>query len=55
MYSGLSVESFMKSITFQKLSKKGLKNISDSVIKMAEAEKLDAHANAVKVRLENGN
>lgn len=55
MYSGLSVESFMKSITFQKLSKKGLQNISGTVIKMAEAEKLDAHANAVKVRLENGN
>jgi len=55
MHSGLSVESFMKSITFQKLSKKGLHNISDTVIKMAEAEKLDAHANAVKVRLENGN
>lgn len=48
---GVSVESFMKTITFQKLSKKGLKNISDTVIKMAEAEKLDAHANAVKVRL----
>ncbi|MDP3581976.1 MAG: histidinol dehydrogenase [Ignavibacteria bacterium] len=48
---GVSVESFMKAITFQKLSKKGLQNISQTVIKMAEAEKLDAHANAVKVRL----
>jgi len=48
---GVSVESFMKAITFQKLSKKGLQNISQTVIKMAEAEKLDAHSNAVKVRL----
>lgn len=48
---GVSVESFMKAITFQKLSKKGLQNISQTVIKMAEAEKLDAHAKAVKVRL----
>ena len=47
----MSVESFMKAITFQKLSKKGLQNISQTVIKMAEAEKLDAHSNAVKVRL----
>lgn len=55
MYSGLSVEAFMKSITFQKLTKSGLNKISNTVIKMAEAEKLTAHANAVKLRLENGN
>lgn len=48
---GVSVESFMKTMTLQKLSKKGLQNISNTVIKMAEAEKLDAHSNAVKVRL----
>lgn len=48
---GVSVEAFMKSITFQKLSKEGLKNISKTVITMAEAEKLHAHANAVKVRM----
>ncbi|KAF0151463.1 MAG: histidinol dehydrogenase [Ignavibacteria bacterium] len=48
---GVSVESFMKTVTFQKLTKKGLRNIAETVIKMAEAEKLDAHANAVKVRL----
>lgn len=50
-YSGVNVESFMKSITFQKLSKKGLKNISDAVITLAETEKLSAHANAIKIRL----
>ncbi|MFA7420965.1 MAG: histidinol dehydrogenase [Melioribacteraceae bacterium] len=48
---GVSVEAFMKSITFQKLTKKGLQNISGTVIRMAEAEKLDAHANAVNMRL----
>ena len=49
---GVSVEQFMKGITFQELSKKGLKNISESVIVLAETEKLQAHANAVKIRLE---
>lgn len=50
-YSGVSVEQFMKSVTFQKLSVKGLNNLAESVITMAEAEKLQAHANAIKVRL----
>jgi histidinol dehydrogenase len=48
---GVSVEAFMKAVTFQKLSKKGIENISKTVITMAKAEKLDAHANAVKVRI----
>lgn len=50
-YSGVSVDSFVKKITYQKLTKKGLENISRTVIDMAEAEGLQAHANAVKVRL----
>lgn len=50
-YSGVSVDSFVKKITFQKLSKEGLESIADTVISMAEAEGLDAHANAVKIRL----
>lgn len=50
-YSGVSVDSFVKKITFQKLSKQGLECIGDTVIRMAEAEGLQAHANAVKVRL----
>ncbi len=50
--SGVSVEQFMKGITFQELSKKGLTNISKTVIELAETEKLQAHANAVKIRLE---
>lgn len=49
-YSGVSVDSFVKKITYQKLSKEGLQNISETVIQMAEAEGLQAHANAVKVR-----
>ena len=47
----MSVDSFVKKITYQKLSGEGLKNISETVIRMAEAEGLDAHAAAVKVRL----
>jgi histidinol dehydrogenase len=44
---GVAVEQFMKGITFQELSKSGLKNISSTVIELAETEKLQAHANAV--------
>ena len=50
-YSGVSVDSFVKKITYQKLSEEGLKNIASTVVQMAEAEGLDAHANAVKVRI----
>lgn len=51
MYSGVSVDSFVKKITFQQLSKEGLENIGNTVIQMAAAEGLDAHKNAVAVRL----
>lgn len=50
-YSGVSVDSFVRKITFQQLTQEGLHNISKTVIVMAEAEGLQAHANAVKVRL----
>ncbi len=50
-YSGVSVDSFVKKITFQKLSKQGLEGIGNTVIRMAEAEGLQAHANAIKIRL----
>lgn len=53
MYSGVSLDSFVKKITFQKLSKQGLKNISDTVMTMAAAEGLDAHSNAVAIRIKN--
>lgn len=51
-YSGVSVDSFVKKITYQKLSAEGLQNIASTVINMAEAEGLDAHANAVRVRMQ---
>jgi histidinol dehydrogenase len=50
-FGGVTVESFMKSMTTQKLSKSGLKELSKTIITLAELEKLDAHANAVKVRI----
>jgi len=49
---GVAVEQFMKGITFQELSKSGLEKISKIVIELAETEKLQAHANAVKIRLQ---
>jgi len=52
-YSGVSLDSFCKKITFQELSKEGLKNIGRTVELMAEAEELIAHARAVSIRLEN--
>lgn len=51
-YSGVSVDSFVKKITVQQLTETGLANISQTVVTMAEAEQLDAHALAVKVRLQ---
>jgi histidinol dehydrogenase len=51
MYSGVSVDSFVKKITFQQLTKEGLLGIALTVITMAEAEGLDAHSNAVKIRM----
>ncbi|MCX6167780.1 MAG: histidinol dehydrogenase [Ignavibacteriales bacterium] len=54
-FGGISVESFMKTITFQKVSKKGFNKIASTVIKLASLEKLDAHANSVKVRAKNEN
>lgn len=52
-YSGVNLDSFMKKITFQHLTNDGLTNISNAVILMAENEGLTAHANAVKLRLDN--
>ena len=51
MYSGVSVDSFVKKVTFQQLTKEGLTNIGNAVMQMAEAEGLDAHKNAVAIRL----
>jgi histidinol dehydrogenase len=50
-YSGVSMDSFVKKITFQQLTERGLANIGQAVIEMANAESLQAHSNAVEVRL----
>ena len=50
-YSGVSVDSFVKKITFQQLSKEGLLGIGKAVMTMAEAEGLSGHARAVSVRI----
>jgi len=52
-FSGVSIDSFVKKITYQKLSQPGLNAIAQTVIAMAEAEGLDAHANAVKLRIKS--
>jgi histidinol dehydrogenase len=49
-YSGVSLDSFVKKITFQQLNKEGIKNIGKAVQIMAEAEGLHAHSYAVKIR-----
>lgn len=50
-YSGVNLDSFLKSMTFQKISKKGIQNIGKTIEIMAEAEGLTAHKNAVTLRL----
>lgn len=50
-YSGVNLDSFQKAITFQKISEKGIQNIGKSIEIMAEAEGLQAHKNAVTLRL----
>jgi histidinol dehydrogenase len=50
-YSGVSLDSFVKKITFQEITKVGIQNIGSTIELMAEAEGLEAHKNAVTVRL----
>ena len=52
-YSGVNLDSFLKKITFQEISAEGLKTIGPAVETMAAAESLDAHKNAVTLRLKN--
>eukprot|EP01025_Chloroclados_australasicus_P069225 TRINITY_DN9731_c0_g2_i1.p1 TRINITY_DN9731_c0_g2~~TRINITY_DN9731_c0_g2_i1.p1 ORF type:complete len:493 (-),score=62.05 TRINITY_DN9731_c0_g2_i1:740-1999(-) len=51
MYSGVSIDSFLKMMTVQQLTKEGLENVGKAVVKMAEVEQLDAHKRAVTLRL----
>ncbi|RZK55883.1 MAG: histidinol dehydrogenase [Pedobacter sp.] len=53
-FSGVSVDTFLKKITFQHLTAKGLQNIGNTVEVLAEAEGLQAHKNAITIRLEQG-
>lgn len=50
-YSGVSIDSFVKKITFQQLSEEGIISIGNAIETMAEAEQLHAHKNAVTLRL----
>ncbi len=52
-YSGVSLDSFVKKITFQKLTKTGIQNIGKAIELMAEAEGLQAHKNAVTSRIKS--
>lgn len=54
-YSGVNLDSFVRKVTFQEISRDGLTNLSNAIILMAENEELQAHSNAVKIRLEEAN
>lgn len=51
-YNGVNLDSFVRKVTFQQITKEGLTNLSNAIILMAENEELQAHSNAVKIRLE---
>ena len=53
-YSGVSIDSFVKRITFQKITREGLTHVGMAVELMADAEGLIAHKNAVRIRTNNG-
>ena len=50
-YSGVNLDSFLKQMTFQKISSEGIQNIGPAIEAMAHAEGLQAHKNAVTLRL----
>jgi histidinol dehydrogenase len=52
-YSGVSLDSFLKKITFQELSEEGILNLGPTIEIMSDAEKLQAHKNAVSIRLKS--
>lgn len=53
-YSGVNLDSYMRKITYQELTREGLSALATTIVTMAEGEGLDAHAAAVKVRLKGG-
>lgn len=52
-YSGVNLDSFLRKITFQKITREGLQNLGKTIEVMAANEHLDAHKNAVSIRLNN--
>ena len=50
-YSGVNIDSFIRKMTIQEISREGLEGLAGTIVAMAEAEGLQAHANAVKVRI----
>lgn len=52
-YNGVNLDSYNRKITFQHLSKEGIRNIGKAVVTMAENEQLEAHANAMRLRVES--
>ena len=55
MFSGVSVDSFLKQITMQQITEEGLKNVGPTIEELATLEKLEAHKNAVSIRLKDIN
>lgn len=53
MYSGVNLDSYIKKITFQEISRKGLEKLAKTITVLAENELLTAHKNAVEIRLKN--
>lgn len=54
-YSGVNLDSYCRKVTFQHLSEQGIKSIGQAVVCMAENEQLEAHANAMRLRVNNIN
>lgn len=52
-YNGVNLDSFIRKVTFQHLTEEGVKSIGNAVVTMAENEQLEAHANAMRVRINN--
>jgi len=50
----VNIDSFLRRITYQELTREGLRALAPTVVAMARAEGLDAHAEAVRIRLEGG-
>ena len=52
-FSGVNLDSFYRKMTLQEITREGLQGLAGTIVTMAEAEGLQAHANAVKIRLQD--